>query len=69
MFFNTRVSQRDHVACFVVQSFRQTAPPVPTREIAACRFFALDELPGDTTAGTRARIAEVLLGVPASERW
>ncbi len=69
VFFNTRVSRRDHVACFVVQSFRQTAPPVPTKEIAASRFFALDELPGDTTAGTRARIAEVLLGVPVSERW
>jgi 8-oxo-dGTP pyrophosphatase MutT (NUDIX family) len=69
MFFNARVSQRDHVACYVVQSFRQSAPPAPTKEIAACRFFALDELPGDTTAGTRARIAEVLLGAPVSERW
>ena len=69
MFFNARVSQRDHVACFVVEAFRQSAPPTPNREIAAARFVALDELPGDTTAGTRARIAEVLLGVPASERW
>ena len=69
VFFNTRVSQRDHVACFVVPSFRQSTPPGPNREIAACRFFALDELPGDTTAGTRARIAEVLLGAPVSERW
>jgi 8-oxo-dGTP pyrophosphatase MutT (NUDIX family) len=69
MFFNARVSQRDHVACYVVQSFRQSAPPAPTKEIAACRFFALDELPGDTTAGTRARIAEVLLDAPVSERW
>jgi 8-oxo-dGTP pyrophosphatase MutT (NUDIX family) len=69
MFFNTRVSRRDHVACFVVQSFRQSAPPVPNNEIAAARFFALDELPGDTTAGTRARIAEVLMGAPPSEKW
>jgi 8-oxo-dGTP pyrophosphatase MutT (NUDIX family) len=69
MFFNARISRRDHVACFVVQSFRQSAPPAPNREIAATGFFALDELPGDTTAGTRARIAEVLLGAPVSERW
>jgi len=69
IFFNTRVSQRDHVACFVVPSFRQNAPPAPGKEIAACGFFALDALPGDTTAGTRARIAEVLLGAPVSERW
>ncbi len=69
MFFNERVSRRDHVACYVIHSFRQSAPAAPNREIAASRFFTLDELPGDTTAATRARIAEVLLGAPVSERW
>jgi 8-oxo-dGTP pyrophosphatase MutT (NUDIX family) len=69
VFYNPRWSRRDHVACFVVQSFRQSAPVVPNREIAAAGFFALDELPGDTGAGSRARIAEVLLGAPVSERW
>lgn len=69
VFYNPRSSRRDHVACFVVQSFHQSAPPVPNREIAAARFFALEELPGDTGAGSRARIAEVLLGAPVSERW
>ena len=69
MFFDPRFSRRDHIACFVVQSFRQSAPPAPNREIAAARFFPLDELPGDTGAATRARIAEVLLGAPVTERW
>ncbi len=69
VFFNSRVSKRDHVACFVVDSFRQSAPPAPNREIAASGFFALDQMPGDTSAGTRARIAEALLGAPVSERW
>jgi 8-oxo-dGTP pyrophosphatase MutT (NUDIX family) len=69
VFFNSHVSRRDHVACFIVQSFRQTAPPTPNREIAATGFFALDELPDDTTAASRARIAEILLGAPVSERW
>ncbi len=69
IFLNSRVSKRDHVACFVVDSFRQSAPPAPNREIAASGFFALDQMPGDTGAGTRARIAEVLLGAPVSERW
>jgi 8-oxo-dGTP pyrophosphatase MutT (NUDIX family) len=69
VFFNPRFSQRDHVACFVVHAFHQSAPPAPNREIAASGFFALDELPGDTGAGSRARIAEVLLGAPVSERW
>jgi len=69
MFFNSRVSRRDHVACFIVEDFRQTAPAAPNREIAAAGFFALDQMPGDTTAGTRARVAEVLLGTPPSDRW
>ena len=69
MFFNSRVSRRDHVACFIVEDFRQSAPLAPNREIAAAGFFALDQMPGDTTAGTRARIAEVLLGTPPSDVW
>jgi 8-oxo-dGTP pyrophosphatase MutT (NUDIX family) len=69
VFYNARISRRDHVACFVVQSFHQSAPPAPNREIAASGFFALDALPEGTTTGSRARIAEVLLGAPVSERW
>ena len=69
MFFNSRVSRRDHVALFVVEHFRQPAPPRPGREIMAHGFFALEDLPGDTTAATRARIAEVMMGAPVSPRW
>jgi ADP-ribose pyrophosphatase YjhB (NUDIX family) len=39
------------------------------REIIAHGFFALDALPNDTTAATRARIIEVFGGAPVSERW
>jgi ADP-ribose pyrophosphatase YjhB (NUDIX family) len=69
VFFNDRWSRRDHVALFVVRAFRQRAAPVPDREIRAHGFFALDALPNDTTAATRARIVEVLGGAPVSERW
>jgi 8-oxo-dGTP pyrophosphatase MutT (NUDIX family) len=69
LFFNRRVSKRDHVALFVVRSFRQPHPPVPNREIAEHGFFALNALPDDTTAATRARIAEVLLGAPVNDLW
>jgi 8-oxo-dGTP pyrophosphatase MutT (NUDIX family) len=69
LFFNSRVSQRDHIAVFVVRSFRQPRPPVANGEIAAHGFFSLDALPEATTPGTRARIAEVTLGAPHSERW
>ncbi len=69
VFFNPGISRRDHVALFVVRDFRQNGTPAPNREIAASSFFPLDALPNDTTAGTRARIAEVLGGAPVSERW
>ena len=62
-------SQRDHVTIYVVRAFRQTETPEPNREIAAHGFFPADALPDDTTAGTRARIAEVMDGRPAAERW
>ena len=69
IFFNDRMSRRDHVALFVVRAFRELAAPVPDREIVAHGFFAVDRLPNDTTAGTRARIIEVLGGAPMSTRW
>jgi ADP-ribose pyrophosphatase YjhB (NUDIX family) len=69
IFFNSRASRRDHVALFVVSAFRQVAAPVPDREIVAHGFFALDALPDETTASTRARITEVLSGAPMGEHW
>ncbi len=69
IFFHPIYSRRDHVAVYVVRDFRQSSQPVPNREIAAHGFFPVDGLPGDTTRGTRARIAEVVTGKPAAERW
>jgi 8-oxo-dGTP pyrophosphatase MutT (NUDIX family) len=69
IFFNDRVSRRDHVAVFVVPDFRQLGKPIPNYEIIGHGFFAIDELPNDTTAATRARIIEVMGGAPVTERW
>jgi 8-oxo-dGTP pyrophosphatase MutT (NUDIX family) len=69
MFFNDRLSPRNHVAVFVLRDFRQIAAPKPNFEIIAHGFFPLAELPNDTTAATRARIIEVVGGVPVTERW
>lgn len=69
LFFHSTVSARDHVAVFVVRGFVQPAPPRPNHEIVAHGFFAIDAMPGDTTAGTRARIAEALLGAPVAPHW
>jgi 8-oxo-dGTP pyrophosphatase MutT (NUDIX family) len=69
VYFQPVYSVRDHVALYVVRQFRQTAEPQPNHEIVAHGFFAPDALPSEATSGTRARIAEVLDGRPAAERW
>jgi ADP-ribose pyrophosphatase YjhB (NUDIX family) len=69
VFFNQAISRRDHVVVFVVRAFRQTAAPMPDREIIAHGFFPVDALPDDTSSATRARIGEALGGGPMSERW
>lgn len=69
IYFNRRVSKRDHVVLYVVRAFRQIAPPEPNSEIIAHGFFAPQELPADTSRGTRERIAEVLTGRMPAEIW
>ena len=69
VYFNRRVSQRDHVALYVVRSFRQSAAPQPNNEIVAHGFFSPDSLPEGATRGTRERIAEVLGGRRIAELW
>jgi 8-oxo-dGTP pyrophosphatase MutT (NUDIX family) len=69
VFFNAKISRRDHVAVYVLRDFRQMGEPVPNGEIIAHGFFNIDDLPNDTTASTRARIFEVIGGAPAPEAW
>jgi ADP-ribose pyrophosphatase YjhB (NUDIX family) len=69
IYWNRRTARRDHVALYVVRSFRQTAPPQPNSEIVAHGFFATDAFPEGTTVSTRARVAEVLGGRDAAEIW
>jgi len=69
VYWNRRVARRDHVALYVVRSFRQTAPPQPNSEIVAHGFFAPDAFPEGTVAATRARVAEVLGGRSPAEIW
>ena len=66
VYFNARVSRRDHVALFIVRDFHQDKLPEPNREIIEHGFFALDALPEDTGRATRARLDEVF---SVSEMW
>jgi 8-oxo-dGTP pyrophosphatase MutT (NUDIX family) len=69
IYFNARVSRRDHVALFIVRDFHQDKVPEPNREIIEHGFFSLDGLPADTSRATRARLDEVFKGVSVSEMW
>lgn len=66
---NRQASRRDHVAFYLIESFRRLGPKLPDREIAESGFFPLDALPRETTPATRRRIAEVFDGVPPSPYW
>ena len=69
LFFNTQSSRRDHVAVYVVRSFRVLGERAPDWEIAEARFFPRSALPEGTTRATRARLAEIFDSAPLSERW
>jgi ADP-ribose pyrophosphatase YjhB (NUDIX family) len=69
LFFNTQTSRRDHVAAYVVRSFRVSGERQPDWEIAEARFFPLQALPEGTTRATRSRLAEIFDSAPLSDRW
>lgn len=67
---NAHADRRDHVALFVCRAWEQQKPlALPNREILASEMFPLDELPPDTSKGTRARLREVLGGEPPTPDW
>jgi ADP-ribose pyrophosphatase YjhB (NUDIX family) len=59
----------DHIALFVVRSWRQPAVPTPNGEIAGQAFFAPSRLPQGIHSSAEARIREVLDGRPRSLAW
>jgi 8-oxo-dGTP pyrophosphatase MutT (NUDIX family) len=70
LYRNAHADRRDHVALFVCRDWEaRAAPHIPNREIVQATLFPLSDLPADTNAGTRARIGEVLSGLPASADW
>jgi len=69
IFFNRRVSRRDHIAVYVVRQFCQTSLPAPNREIAECGFFAVGALPEGATQATRLRIREAVEGFAPPQDW
>ena len=69
LFFNGRISPRDHVAVYVIENFRVTGARAPDAEIQEARFFPLDALPEGVTRGTRKRLEEILEGRTKDGWW
>lgn len=66
---NPVAGRHDHVVLYVARGVRQEWPRPPSLEIVASGFHRADPPPADATRATRDRLAEVLGGVPPSERW
>ena len=67
---NAHADPRDHVALYVCRQWeKRHVLKLPNREIRASELFPLDALPAETSAGTRARLREIVEGVPRSSDW
>lgn len=69
LYDNGRLFPGDHIALYVVRSWRQPEVPKPNREIAEQRFFDVSRLPDDVNPATRQRINEILASSTPSELW
>ena len=59
----------DHIALFVVRHWRRNENYRKLGEIAETGMFARKDLPNETDAGTRNRLAEIFDGSPISQMW
>ena len=69
VYFNRRMSNRDHVALYVCREFEQITLKQPDHEIAESGFFPIQALPEGTTRATRERLNEMLNGKPVAHDW
>jgi len=69
IYFNVKVSKRDHVAIYVAGTFKKAANHSGSKEISKISFFDLNDLPEDIDPGTASRIAEVTGKQAVSDTW
>ncbi len=69
LYLNRNFSTRDHVALYRCRQWRVEKEFTANWEIAEARFFRRDALPGDLSAGTRRRIAEIDEAAAISPDW
>ena len=69
LYYNRRLSRRDHVAVYVARDFRVLCERAPDWEILEARFHAVTALPEGAAGAARARLAEVLDGQAQASDW
>ena len=69
LFSNVAHFPGDHIAVYVIRSWRRPVVPGPNAEIVATAFHAAGALPSDTTPGTRRRVAEIFSGQALGPLW
>ena len=69
IYFNRHASKRDHVGLYLCKNWSNMGAFTANREIAEIGFFALNDLPPDTSEGTLRRLAEVYDGAEISADW
>ena len=70
IYFNSNASRRDHVGFFECRNWEKAGVTIiPNAEIREVRFFALDDLPGDISPGTRRRLDELAGQSNQSSIW
>ena len=69
LFSNTDNFPGDHIALFVVREWERPQVPRPNAEIIEQGFFAVDDVPAGTDAGTRRRLGELFNAEDVSDKW
>jgi ADP-ribose pyrophosphatase YjhB (NUDIX family) len=69
LYRNGKTHPRDHVALYLCRHFELRARDPPGWEIVAAELFPLAALPEEATAGTRARLREIVGGEPPATDW
>jgi ADP-ribose pyrophosphatase YjhB (NUDIX family) len=69
IFANFTSFRGDHIALFVVRDWERRGDYRKRGEIAETGMFAPQEVPNETDAGTRLRLAEIFGQSPISQLW
>lgn len=69
IFSNNANFPGDHIAVYLIRAWTRRGRHVQLGEIAEAEMFAADDVPAQTDAGTRQRLAEIFGGTSVSPKW